>query len=176
MPETWIFVVGGIIATVIAFTIAYNLISSFIELSQKQNALTHFSNFYSDVRVICIEDINNYLERKFSIPSSVRVVYATSDTVNLLPKVVDLIKSQQNSSGQNICLQFMNEQSLRCQPESPSKLPCNIKMPYLGTLPESEDIWAKVSKILGRSTAKEYDLFIQKTGGNETTISFYKET
>jgi len=171
MPETWIFVIGGIIVAVIAFVIAYNLISSSIELSQKQNNLNQFSSLYSDIHTVCIQEKDNYLERKFSIPPFVRVVYVTDDTSNALPKVVDLIKSQQLSSGQNVCLQFKNEQFLRCYPQLPDKLACNVKMPYMGTLPENEDIWVKVSRILGGSTSREYDLFIQKTGGNETNIT-----
>jgi len=174
MVDTWVIVVGGIIVAAIAFLIAYNLISSFIELSQKQNTLIQFSNFYSDVNTVCIREIYNYLERKVSISSSVRVVYATDDTFNALPKVVDLIKSQRISSGPNICFQFNGEQLLRCYPEPPNYLPCNVKMPYIGTLPESEDIWVKVSKILGRSTTREYNLLIEKTGGNETNITLIK--
>lgn len=46
MVETWIYVIGGIIAAVIAFAIAYNLISSSVEYSQKQNTLRQFSDLF----------------------------------------------------------------------------------------------------------------------------------
>jgi len=176
MVEAWIYVAGGIIVAVIAFIIAYNLISSSIEYSQRQNALVQFSSFYSDVNTVCIQEINNSLVTKFSIPFSIRVVYATDDTAYILPTVTDRIKNQQLSYGQNICLQFKNEQYLRCYPEPPKKLLCNVTIPYMGALQETEDIWIKVSKILGGPAVREYDLFIQKTGGEEVSVISYTET
>jgi len=175
MPETWIYVIGGIIIGVIAFVIAYNLISSSLNYSQTQNFLSQLSSFYSDVNTACIQELNNSLVRKFSVPSAVRVVYATNNTVNALPKVVDLIKNEQLSVGQNICLQFKNENYLRCYPQPPEKLLCTITMPYMGALPETEDIWMKVSKILGKSLTREYDICIKKVGGRNVNINFDAE-
>lgn len=103
------------------------------------------------------------------------MVYVTDNTVNVLPTVIDLIKNQNLSFGRSICLQFKNERQVRCYPEPPDKLPCNVTFPYIGVLPESEDIWVKVSKILGRPEAREYQLFIQKTGGSGVNVTFYKE-
>jgi hypothetical protein len=172
MPETWIYVAGGIIVAVIAFTIAYNLISSSIEYSQRQNTLAQFSSLYSDINTVCLQEINNSLIKKFSIPLSVRAVYATIDTNNTLPKVTDLIKSEQVSSGQNICLQFKDEQYLRCYPQPPKKFSCNITVPYMGALQEAEDIWVKVSKILGGPAIREYELCIKKVGGKDVNVNF----
>jgi len=173
MPEMWVYVAGGIIVAVIAFTIAYSLISSSIEYSQRQNALAQFSSLYSDINTVCLQELNNSLIKKFSIPFSVRVVYATDDTNSTLPKVTDQIKNQQLSSGQNICLQFKDEQYLRCYPQPPKKFSCNITVPYMGALSETEDIWIKVSKIIGGSATREYELFAQKTEGKRVNVIFY---
>jgi hypothetical protein len=176
MPETWIYVIGGIITAVIAFVIAYNLISSSLNYSQRQNFLNQFSSFYSDTNTACIQELNNSLLRKISVPSSVRVIYATNNTVNALPKVVDLIKNGQLSIGQNICLQFKDENYLRCYPEPPEKLLCTVTMPYIGALPESEDIWIRVSKILGRSLTRDYTVCIKKVAGKDVNLNFDVES
>jgi hypothetical protein len=86
-----------------------------------------------------------------------------------LPKVLDEIKNQQASFGKNVCMQFKDEQYLRCYPEPPKRLACNVVMPYLGVLPEQEDIFVAMNKILGRGPIKEYTLLINKTG-NEVTV------
>lgn len=174
MVETWVYVAGGIIVAVIALAIAYTLISSSVEYAQRENALAQFSSFCSRISTVCIQEINNSLNSSFSIPFSVRVVYATDNTTDILPKVTDLIKNEQLNTGQNLCLQFKNEQYSRCYPEPPDKLLCNITMPYIGTLQETEDIWIKVSKILGGPVTREYYLFIQKTGGREVNVTFSK--
>ena len=174
MVETWIYIIGGLIVAVIAFVIAYNLMTSSMEFSQRQNFLNEFSSFYSDVDTVCNQEMNSSLERKISIPSSVRVIYATNDVYYALPNVTDLIKKQKLSSGQHICLQFNNEKESRCYPENLNNMSCNISMPYIGTLQESEDIWVRVSKILGKPPIKTYYLSIQKIEDN-IYISFSGE-
>ena len=68
-------------------------------------------------------------------------------------------------------MQFKDEQMLRCFPEPPEKLSCKVKMPYLGVLPETEDIWMRVKKILGQPEMKDYNLFVKKMRENEVEIS-----
>ncbi|MDI6807011.1 MAG: hypothetical protein QMD14_04350, partial [Candidatus Aenigmarchaeota archaeon] len=83
-----------------------------------------------------------------------------------LPKVFDLIKNQELSYGYNLCLQFKDEQKVRCE-----EILCNMTIPYLGVLPETEDIWMMVSKILGRAPIKEYELFIKKINDEKVNIT-----
>jgi hypothetical protein len=117
-----------------------------------------------------LQEVGNSLTKKFTFPFQVRVVYATDDTLNPLPKVLDEIKNQKLSLGKNICMQLKDEQNLRCYPEPPKKLPCNIIMPHMGVLPEHEDIFVAVNKILGRGNMREYLVLINKTAGDEVTI------
>ena len=156
---------------IIALAIAYHLISSVVNLTEKQIALQEFSKFSTDVQMVCYGEINNSIEKKYLVPFAVRVIYATDSRSEVLPKVVDLITNQQISEGSNLCLQFKDEPNPppRCEPEEP--LECRIRMPYIGVLPESEDIWMMVSKILGKPRVKEYDLLIQKVDKNSLNIS-----
>jgi hypothetical protein len=172
MPETWIYVIGGIIVGVIAFVIAYNLISSSIEYSKKQSTLTQFFQIATDINSVCLQEMSNSIVDPLSISSSVRVVYVTDNINTTLPKVVDQIKNQQLSYGQYICIQFKDEQYLRCHPENPEEIFCKISMPYMGALPESEDIWVKVSKILTGYPQRDYKICIKKIGYEDVNISF----
>jgi hypothetical protein len=170
MPDIWIYVFGGIVIAILALTIGYTLLSNSINYSQRQEALSQFSDLCSNVGVVCLQEVGNFLVKRYSFPTSVRVVYATDDTVNALPTVLDKIKNQELSSGNNICLQFKDEQFLRCCPEPPRKFPCKVQMPHLGVLPEHEDIFVAVNKILGRAPGREYETSINKTAGNEVTV------
>jgi hypothetical protein len=170
MPDIWVYVFGGIIIAILALVIGYTLLSNTINFSQRQEALNQFSELTSNINTVCLQEFGNSVIKKFTFPFQVRVIYATDDTLNLLPKVLEEIKTQKTSYGKNICLQFKDEQYLRCYPEPPKKLPCNIIMPYLGVLPEQEDIFIAINKILGRGLIKEYTLLINKTAGDEVTV------
>jgi len=170
MPDIWVYVFGGIIIAILALVIGYTLLSNTINFSQRQEALNQFSELTSNINTVCLQEFGNSVIKKFTFPFQVRVIYATDDTSNLLPKVLEEIKTQKTSYGKNICLQFKDEQYLRCYPEPPKKLPCNIIMPYLGVLPEQEDIFIAINKILGRGLIKEYTLLINKTAGDEVTV------
>jgi len=167
MPVTWLYVVGGIVISIVALAIAYNLISQAINTSLRQSALKEFSDLKNDVENVCTQEIKNFVRVKFTLYSKTRVVYATDYPTYIMPTVIDSIKNSKKSSGSNICMQFTDEQDkIRCE-----KLACDLDMPYIGTLPESEDIWSAVNKILGRANVKEYDLTVKKVSGDVVEIS-----
>ena len=166
MPATWFYVVGGIVLGILVFTIAYNLITVTMIHAQKQTALTNFNNLHTNIETVCLQEINNSMIVRLQIPLSVRVLYVTDDTKNLLPTVVERIKNKEVNTGRNLCMQFVDEQTLRCR-----ELTCNTSLPYLGSLPEQEDILIMVKKILGEALVKEYSLSIIKKTEEEVTVT-----
>lgn len=175
MPETWVYVVGGIIIAVIAIIFSLNLLSMFIDNTQREFASREFSNLFMDISTICDLKLNDSVARTYSFPFQVRVIYATNDTTTVLPEVENKIKNADISRGVNVCMQFKNEQQIRCRPEPYREdFSCNLSMPFLGVLPENEDLMMKVGKILGRPDIKEYFLVIKKVGGKQINVTFYK--
>lgn len=163
MPATWFYVVGGIVIGILVFTIAYHLISVSIIQAQKQSALSNFNNFYTDLETVCLQEINNSMLTKINVPTQVRVIYVTDDTVNPPSMVIDNIRDKDTNKDRNLCMQFFDEpQTLRCKEST-----CNITLPYMGSLPESMDIKLFVKRILGQAPVKEYSLILRKTRGNE---------
>lgn len=165
MPDIWVYVVGGIVISILILAIAYHLISSAINFSQRQNTLSQFSDLFTDINSVCVQELNNSMVKSYRFDFQTRVIFST-DEKKVPIKVVDLIKNQNLSSGYNLCLQFKGEDYLRCQ-----KLYCNITMPYLGVLPEKEDIWVAVSKILGNAPFREYELEIKKISSEKVNIT-----
>jgi aminopeptidase S len=166
MPATWLYVAGGIFLAMLIFVIAYNLLTMHMIQAQKQNALANFNDLYTNIETVCLQEINNSMLTKISIPTSVRVIYVTGDTKNPLPIVIEKIKNEEINTERNLCMQFVDEQILRCK-----KLTCNVTMPYMGSLPEHMDIKIMVKKILGEAPVREYSLLIVKTAGNEVTTT-----
>jgi len=171
MPATWFYVVGGVVIGLLVFTIAYQLISVSIIQAQKQAALSSFNNFHSKVETVCLGEINNSMLTKLKIPTQVRVVYVTNDTVKPQDKVIDNITDEDTNKDRNLCMQFFDEsETLRCK-----KLTCNTTLPYMGILPESMDIEVYVRRILGQAPVKEYSLIIMKTKGDEVEVGIGEE-
>jgi len=166
MPEEWLYVTGGIFIAMLVFVIGYNLLTINMIQAQKQMALTKFKDLQTDIETVCLQEVNNYKLTKISIPTSVRVLYVTDDTKNLLPTVVEKINNKETNKARNICMQFIDEQILRCE-----KLTCNTTMPFMGSLPENMDIKIMVKKILGEAPVKDYELNITKTLGDEVEIN-----
>ena len=175
MPELWVYVLGGIVVAIIALLIGYNLFSNIMNYSQKQDVLKQFSDLCQNINTVCTQEVGNFVVKKYTLPWNDRVVYATDDTSKILPTVVDKIKNQEISSGKNICLQFKDEQEVRCCPEPPRQFSCRVKMPHIGLLPEHEDIWVRVRKILTGQVSRDYEACIRKVSWQDVSISFDRE-
>lgn len=166
MTAAWLYVIGGVIIAVLAFTIGYRLISVSINQAQKQGAISSFNELHTNIQNVCFQEVNNYVLMKMEVPNSVRVIYVTNDTNSTLPKVYDHIKNKEISYGMNLCMQFKEEQDLRCR-----ELNCNTDLIYMGVLPKTLDIQMMVKQILGRAPVKDYEIYIKKTGGSQVTGS-----
>jgi hypothetical protein len=170
MPENWLYIAGGIFIAMLVFVIAYNLLTMQMIQAQKQNALADFNDLLTDIETVCLQEINNSMLIKIEIPTSVRVLYVTDDTKNMLSTVVTNITNEVTNTGKNICMQFNDEQFIRCK-----ELTCNTEMPYMGSLPENMDIKIMVKRILGEAPVKEYDLTITKVSGDEVEVKIGEE-
>ena len=167
MPEAWVYFFGGILIGMLLLTLGYRLLYSSVVYSQKQDAMNQFDDLVSSVRRICLSEVESSESFHLSLPEYVRVIFATSEEKIPL-KVYQRIKNREMSNGRRICLQFKDEDFLRCYPED--GMECNIRMPYLGVLPEKEDIFVAVSRILGKGRRKDYEILILKKDWNEVEL------
>lgn len=167
MSDEMLYVVGGIIIGLLILTVAYKIVTSVIIQSQKQSALANLNTLHNNMESVCLQELDNSMVTRLNIPEYVRVIYATDDTQNPPATVVSSIKGVKNSTGRNLCLQFKQEQGLRCFEST-----CNISMPFIGSLDVESDLQLMVNKILGRPVVKDYSLNLLKTKyGVNITIS-----
>jgi len=183
MPETWVYVAGGVVAGILIFAIAYTLLSAYVRYNEKQNDLKEFSSLASDAKLVCYGSKDNFLVKSYTFSENLKILYATNNTscssdadcnpsekcennFCLLQKPVEAIMSRKFSFGKSICLQFKDELELRCE-----KLACNVSFQPIGVLPETIDIWAAVNKILGRGNYRNFMLNLTKDSFDSINIT-----
>ncbi|MBU5688579.1 MAG: hypothetical protein KQA41_01635 [Candidatus Aenigmarchaeota archaeon] len=157
MAEQTLVFLGSIIIGLLVLTLAYRILTVSISQSQYQAALSSFNSFYTDIQSVCQQEIENSVKVKYQIPIFVKVVYFSYDDIRPPVGVNDLILNQEISEGDYLCLQFKQQQDLKCQ-----KIECIAQMPYIGALEEYNDLQLAVNKILGKPLIKEYTLLIKK--------------
>ncbi|MFH8132564.1 MAG: hypothetical protein QW321_03100, partial [Candidatus Aenigmatarchaeota archaeon] len=89
MPDVWVYIVGGIVISILILSIAYHLISSTINFSQRQSSLSQFSDLFTDINSICVQELNNSIIKSYRFDFQTRVVFST-DEKKVLAKVFDL--------------------------------------------------------------------------------------
>jgi hypothetical protein len=184
MPETWVYVAGGVIIGMLTFAIAYTLISGYVKFNEKQNDLKKFSSLINDAKIVCYGGKDNFLAKSYTFSENLKILYATNNiscssdadcnypleicenNFCLLQKPVEAIMSKHLSFGKNICFQFKDETELRCE-----KVACNVSFQPIGVLPETVDIWAAVSKILGKGNYRNFMLNLTKDSFDSINIT-----
>jgi hypothetical protein len=184
MPETWVYVAGGVIVGILTFAIAYTLMSGYVKFNEKQNDLKEFSSLASDAKLVCYGGKDNFLAKSYTFSENLKILYATNNiscfsdadcnyqlercenNFCLLVTPEGIIGSKQFSFGKNICLQFKDELELRCE-----KIACNVSFQPIGVRPETIDIWVAVSKILGRGNYRNFMLNLTKDSFDSINIT-----
>ena len=158
--------VAGIVISMLVVVIAYNLFVIQNQMVEKQSAINQFNNLISDVNTVCIREIGNRMTGKVSIYPVIKLIYATDDIKTVVPEnlAIEYITEEKISEGEHLCMQ-LDEESLRCE-----KAECKVKIPYLGTLPITKDIWLMVKKILRQPLVRDVDIYLMKTSGNLVSI------
>ncbi len=169
MASTMLWVVGSIILALIIIALVSTLISRATSFHQKNLFIQKFLSFTKDVDFVCLQEVNNSLTTNLQIPDFVRVVYATDEPQKVPIKVLDKITNKETSEGTYVCTHLVGDEKPRCE-----KIHCKVKMPYVGTLPESRDIWRMISQILNKPTIKEYKFFVEKDSPAHVTVSILK--
>ena len=161
----WLWTFGVISVALIASTIAYNLLMRSVYLSQKQDMINNFNDLYTKIQSVCLQEVGNYRYEKLKVYDFVRAIYVTDNTKEYEAKVIEKIRGKETNKAKNLCLQFKDEEKLRCV-----ELDCNVTMPYLGALPHGIDIQLFVKRLLGEAPVKEYGLIISKVSGDEVEV------
>lgn len=165
--ETWIWIVGGILLTMLLIGISVNIIYN-VNLQQEKNiAELEFSKIVSTVNSLCDSNVGQEATHKLKFPEIVEKIYASYD------KSFDTSKTI--TKGIYLC---MNSTELKC-----TKLDCALQFPLIK---RKESLISFIDRISGKKVYYEYDInFVREEEGvigsitlsfNETTTTIKPET
>jgi len=168
----WFWVIGGLIIAGIFMVMAFQFFGIITEQSSKQSAITSYGNVGSWIQTVCINEKGYTVTKKITIPQSVIAIYA-ADGKNKPPVKIDtLIHDKRTKTGNYYCMQFspINAEDPRCQ-----KMDCDVNMTYIGSLPESMDVYSMVTRIFGGRPVFTYSLRIMKSSHKAVTVLAERE-
>ncbi len=147
----WIWIIGGLVIGILTFTAAYYNLSEIGNQAYRQNVVTEFNNLNEDIGFICSQATGAQTSRKIKL-RDVRAIFA-SDTKGEPPATVPVNISNQNiSTGQNVCLTFVNDH-YACEQQQ-----CQVAMTFIGRPFPGSDMF----KLGSGDRSFEFDLTLRK--------------
>ena len=155
----WVWIIGGVIAGLIIFSIAYQQIVQINLATVQQRSSEGYSEIKSIIDNLCWGFAGNKRQYTLNLDETVEGMYVASNqyeeynSTELLDK--KLIKEE--ATGKFLCIEIKNKR-LRCE-----ELECNATMPFLGSLPEEWSLIALLNKLMGRGLLFVYNLNFERT-------------
>jgi len=151
----WIWLVGGVIAAVLVFTISMILYQNTVKASIEKKSIEEFSKVVSIINNVCWEFEGTTREYKLELGETIQGIYAADishpryDSKQLTNNII----SSKSSSGNNLCIQIQGKKE-QCE-----KLDCPTIFPFIGAVPEEFSISAFINQLTGRG--RIYDYYLQ---------------
>lgn len=151
----WIWLIAGIIAALIIFTMAMVLYQNTVRASIEKKSIEDFSKVVKIINNMCWEFEGNTREYTLELGETIQGIYAANmphDKYEAAQLTNNIITGQQ-SSGNNLCLQIQNKKE-QCE-----QLDCNVNFPFIGAVPEEFSLSVLINQLTGRG--KIYNYYLQ---------------
>jgi hypothetical protein len=156
----WFWIVGGVIAGLVIFTIAYQQIVDINRTAVEHRNIEQFNEIGNIADNLCWSSSQNKRDYKVSLSENVGGIYVASDKYEeyygeeLLGKII----SGDSGNGNYLCIK-VKDKRLQCE-----ELECNTTMPFIGAVPEEFSLSALVNNLIGRGKIYDYNLEFEKVG------------
>ena len=154
----WVWIIGGVVAGLIIFSIAYQQIVQINLSTAEQKSLEGYSGTKSIIDNLCWSFPGNKRKYTLNLGETVEGIYITAsryeeyESEELLNKIL----TKEESTGNFLCIKIKDKR-LRCE-----ELQCNATMPFLGAVPEEYSLIAFLSKLMGKGPVFVYDLNFER--------------
>ncbi len=138
--STWIWIMGGIVISMIVLTVFFTIFSRFTIDKHKQDSLQSFYSMIVDINILCNFKDTNSILKTITLSDLTKTIYASDD--------YEMIINDQKTSGKNICLNFTNE--IVCKP-----LECEITINDFST---EKPLIGLINKITGNIGYENYQV------------------
>jgi hypothetical protein len=156
---TWFWIAGGVIAGLLIFISAYQMLFQTTGVMSDQKALEPYNEIKSLVENdLCFSAPGNKRYLKVQLSESISAIYFTDDKYTTFSDEEYSIKAVEGEvmKGSLICLKIADRR-LQCE-----ELSCPASMPLIGAVPAERSLSALVDRILGRHKTFEYRLELEK--------------
>lgn len=155
----WVWIIGGIAAGVLTFTVAYANLSQVGIQTSRQSVVEQFNSIKGKADLLCLQSPGARKSAEVSL-RDVRAIYAASN--NSLPgsKAPKYISEGRVSTGDSLCLSFVDSH-YDCK-----EVRCPVNMTWIGRPLPGSDMYE-----LGKGDGQfQFDLQMRKTGAGRVLI------
>ena len=154
----WVWIVGGVIAALIIFSIAYQQIVQINLTQTEQKSFEAYSETKSIIDNLCWSFTGNKRKYTVNLAETVEGMYAALSPYEEYEskELLNNILIQNESTGNFLCIKIKDKR-LKCE-----ELECNATMPFIGSKPEEYSLIAFLSKLMGKSPVFVYDLNFER--------------
>jgi hypothetical protein len=154
----WVWIVGGIIAAIIIFAMAYNQVLLSSRAVVEQESIKQFSEVVSNANNLCWEIAGNKRELTVNLGDMVEGIYAAESAHTEYEKeqLINKIILNNNSTGKYLCLKI-EDKRLDCK-----QFDCNVTFPFIGYVPEKFSLSALVDSLKGKNKIYTYWLVLRR--------------
>lgn len=165
----WIWIAGGLIAGLLIFISAYQMLSDTTEVMSEQEALEPYNQIVSLVEDdLCYSAPGNKRYLDIELSESISAIYFTDDkyTKYTDDELLEKVLTEETTNGSLICLK---QSGIRLECE---ELSCPVKMKIIGAVPTEESLSALIDRIFGRHETFSYNLVLERKSENvEVTVT-----
>ena len=154
----WVWIVGGVIAGLIIFSVAYQQIVQINLAKTEQRSFEAYSETKSIIDNLCWSFTGNKREYTLNLAETVEGMYVASGRYEEYENedIEKWIITKNESTGNFLCIKIKDKR-LECQ-----ELSCNTTMPFLGSVPEEYSLITFLSKLMGKGPVFVYDLNFER--------------
>lgn len=158
----WIWIIASVVLGILVLTFSSILILNQYDLTQKQNVISQFSDFYVKMKDVCTAGIGDVYFYKLALPEQTRAIYVSNSSDQLPPaKVSEYVTKSQTAVGNYLCLQFFDENLPRC-----GEMSCYSNFTYIGTPSLQPTLQNLVARLTGQTPIYYFLVQINKVDYN----------
>ncbi len=153
----WFWVIAGIFAGLIIFSIAIFQVSQMNLSIAEQKSLESFEELKNKINNLCWSFSYNKREHILLLSENIEGVYVFESKKEFSSEELkSLILNKEISKGDFLCIKIKGKR-LKCE-----RLECNSSMPFLGYISESPSLSALINKVIKGVSVSENRLLLER--------------
>lgn len=156
----WIWIIGGILIGIAIMVFGLTLAANMFRTQDENAVIAQFEDLANRMSTVCNGGQGNADFKQLVIPDIGVAIYASGIYADPPLKVSDLVSAGAESSGNYVCLKFLDKDRPACK-----QLECPANLTYMGSPALREDLTRTLSKLTGGQPLYRFTVNIEKDKG-----------